>query len=92
MIISRRDLINPSATLFKSQKSQKNNCNNLYFHLYAFGMSYKSFSYLTSLSNRSPVNPSTTTFGNINLTETMTNLIFAWKFNQKWPQEPLFAL
>ena len=38
-------------------------------------MIYKSFSYLTSLILCGPVNPSTPNFGNINLTETMTNLI-----------------
>ena len=31
-------------------------------------------------------------FSNINLTETMKNLIVAWIFNQKWPQESLFPL
>ena len=28
-----------------------------------------------------PVNPSSSTFGNINLSEVMTNLIVVWKFN-----------
>ena len=46
---------------------------------------------LTSLSRRGPVNPSTPTFANINLTETMTNLIVPWKFSQKRTQESLFA-
>ena len=49
-------------------------------------------SYLMSISRRGPVNPSTPTFGNNNLTETITNLIVAWKFNQKKLQESLFAL
>ena len=68
----------------------KNGCNNLYLHIYTFDMSYKSFSYLKSFSYRSPVNPLTPTFNNINLTEATANLIFAWKINQKWPQESLF--
>ena len=41
------------------RKSVKNGCNNLYFHPYPFDVSYKSFSYLTSLSHRDPVNLST---------------------------------
>ena len=73
------------------QKSLKNDCSNLYFYLYNFNKSYKFFAYLTSLSRRGPVNQSTSTFGNINLTETATNLIVAWKFSQKWQQESLFA-
>ena len=35
--------------------------------------------YLASLSRCSPVNLSTPTFGNINLTETVTNLLVVWK-------------
>ena len=45
----------------------------------------------TSLSCRGPVNPSTPTFGYINLTESITNLIAVWKFNQKRMQKSLFA-
>ena len=41
------------------QKSLKNDCSNLYFHLYNFNMSYKFFAYLMSLSRRGPVNQST---------------------------------
>ena len=63
--------------------SLKRGWNNLYLHLYFFDMSCKSFSYLTSLSRRGPVNLSTTTFSNISLTGTITNLVAAWKFNQK---------
>ena len=61
----------------------KNGFNNLYFHPYTFNMIYKSFSYLTSLSRRGPVNPSTSTFGSINLAKTMTNLLAVWKINKK---------
>ena len=64
-------------------KVTKDGCNNLYFHPYTVGMSYKSFSYLTPLSRHDPVNESTSIFRNINLTEAIANLLFAWKFNQK---------
>ena len=63
------------------RKSLKNDCSNIYLHPYTFEMSYKSFSYPTLLSRHGPVNLSTPTFGNINLTEAMSNLLFAWKFN-----------
>ena len=53
------------------QKSLKKGCNNLYFHLHNFYERHKPLSFLTSLSRRGPVNPSTQTFGNINLTEAM---------------------
>ena len=39
--------------------------------------------YVTSHSRPGPVNPSTPTFDNISLPETMTNLVVAWKLNQK---------
>ena len=39
-----------------------------------------------SISCLGQVNSSTPTFGNINLRETMANLMVAWKFNQKWLQ------
>ena len=44
-----------------------------------------------SISRRGPVNLSIQTFANISLIETITDLIVAWKFNQKRPQESLFA-
>ena len=44
-----------------------------------------------SLSHRGLVNPSTPTFNKTNLTETITNLIVVWKFNQKPLQESLIA-
>ena len=47
-----------------------------------FKMSLQLNSYLTSLY-RLEVNPSTPTFPNFNLTETMTNFLFAWKNTQK---------
>ena len=31
-----------------------------------------------------PVNPSSPTFPNINLTQAMTDLLAAWAINQKW--------
>ena len=57
--------------------SLKIGSNNLYFHPYKLHKGYKLFSYLMSLSPRGPVNPSTPIFGNINLIETITNLIVA---------------
>ena len=53
------------------QKSLKKDCNNFNFHLHTFDERQKSFSCLTSLSRHGPVNPSTPTFGNINLIEAM---------------------
>ena len=52
----------------------KNGCSNLYFHLYNLDERWKTFSYLTSLSCRGPVNMSTTTFPNISLTKIVGNL------------------
>ena len=46
-------------------------------------MTYESFSYPTSFSRRDQVNPSTPTFGKINMTETITNVVVVWKFNKK---------
>ena len=63
---------------FLPGKSIKNGCNNLYLQSNTFNMNSKSFSCLVSPSCRGPVNPSTPTFGNINLTETMTNLLLNW--------------
>ena len=69
--------------LFLLLKSLKRGCSDLYFQSNSFDMICKSFPYLTSLFSRGPVNPSTLTFGSINLTEIMTNLLVAWKINQK---------
>ena len=43
------------------------------------------------LSHDGLVNPSTPTFYNLNLTETITNLVVASKLNKKRLQESLFA-
>ena len=64
---------------------------SLYLHSKTYDMDLKWNLYVTSLSRRGTVNPSTQTFGNINLTETMTNLIVAGKFNQKRLEEFLFT-
>ena len=61
----------------------KNNCNDLYLHSKSFKTTLKPNSYLMSLSRRSPVNPSTATFLNINLTQAIANLVVASKINQK---------
>ena len=64
---------------------------NLYLYSKTYNMGLKWNLYLKSLSLRGLVNPSTPLFGNINLTETMTNLIVARKFNHKRLQESLSA-
>ena len=51
----------------------------IYFHLKPFNTTFKSHSYLMSLSRRGSVNPSTSTFPNINPTKTITNLPVAPK-------------
>ena len=63
---------------------------NLYRHSKTYNMGLKQNLYLTSLFRRGPINTSTPTFPNINLTETKTILIVASKFNQKQQQESLF--
>ena len=45
-----------------------------------------------SVSRRGPVNLSTETFPNINLTQPKWNFFFAWKINPKWLQKSLFTL
>ena len=52
------------------------------FYPKPFKITFKPNSYPILISCCSPVNSSTLTFGNINLTETMTGLIAAWKFNK----------
>ena len=94
--VSRRGLVNPLSPTFPNinltqaiakllavWKITQKWLQNLYFYRYNFNISYKSFFYLTSLSRRDPANPSTPTFYKIHLTETMLNLLAAWKFNQK---------
>ena len=69
-------------------KVTEKDCNDLNFYSFIFNMSYRSFSFLMALF---PVNLSTPTFGNMNLTKTVADLTVNWKFNQKWLQESLFA-
>ena len=93
---SRRGLVNPPSPTFPNinltqaiakllavWKITQKWLQNLYFYRYNFNITYKSFFYLTSLSRRDPVNPSTPTFYKTHMTETMLNLLAAWKFNQK---------
>ena len=61
----------------------KNGFKNLYFHPKHFKSPFKSNSYLISVSHPGPVNPSTPTFPNINLTKTMRNLLVAGKITEK---------
>ena len=92
--VSHGSLVNPSTPTFPNihltktmtiyllfGKSLKKGCNDLYFHPFNFNLSSKTFSYLTSFSCRGWVNPSTPTFGNIDLTEIIIDLHVAWKFN-----------
>ena len=53
--------------------SPKYGCNNLYYHPFNLSKGQRLFSYLTSFSRRGPVNTSTPSFTNINLTKTITN-------------------
>ena len=64
---------------------------NLYLHEKTYNMDLKWNLYPTSLSRRGSVNPSTPTFGKINLTKAMIKLTVPWKFSQKRMQESLFA-
>ena len=61
----------------------KNDCNNLYLHPKLLKITLKLNSYLASIFRRGPVNPSTPSFPNINLTKTMTNLLIVWKMTEK---------
>ena len=79
----------PNINLAKTNKNllviwkiTEKGCNNLHLLLKAFRINSKSNSYLMSISCCGPVNLSTPTC-NINITETMTNLLAAWKLNQK---------
>ena len=96
MSISRHAPVNPSTPTFLNinlTKTRKNLlivwkitekvCNILHALRKFFLRNSKSNSYLMSISRRGPVNLSFPTFGNINLTKTITNLLVAWKYNQK---------
>ena len=73
--LSRRSPVNRSPPIFPIsivqgqlqiyllfQMSTKNGCNNLYYHPFSLSKGQNLFSYLTSLSRRGPVNPSTPNF------------------------------
>ena len=64
--------------------SLRSGCNNLYLHSKIFDMSKKSNLYLTPFNSCSPVNPSTPTFTNINLTKPIKSFLDARKITQKW--------
>ena len=59
---------------------------NINFHPYTFDLSYKSFPYMTPLSCWGLVNPSTSTFLDINLTKTNKNLPVVSNFTENWLQ------
>ena len=65
------------------KKPLKNGCNHLYLPPNTFNMSLRSFSYLVSISWGGPVNPSTSTFPNINLTKTIKYLLTVWKITEQ---------
>ena len=54
--------------------SPRNGWNNLYHHPFSLSKGQKLLFYLTSLSLRGPVNPSTVNFPNINLTRRTTDV------------------
>ena len=62
---------------------KKDSIKNLNLNAMTYKVTLKRNSYLTSLARPGSVNPSTLTFENMSLTETMTNLLTAWQFNQK---------
>ena len=87
MSISCRDPVTPSKKIknllavskITENRLQGSLCSSLY-------LSYNLqiiFTCLLLLSCRSPVNISTPALGSINLTETITNLLVAWKIDQK---------
>ena len=55
-----------------------------------FKTTFQPNSYLTSVSRRGIVNPSSLTFSNINLTQVMTNLLVVPKITEKWLQNVYF--
>ena len=59
---------------FYLENHRKNDRNNICFNPYTFNMSYKSFSYLTSLSRREPVNSSTPYLSTMKKSIFLTNL------------------
>ena len=78
---------NNSKIFLLFQKSQTNGCNNLYFLWWEIQITF-----LSDFTFRcGPVKPSTPTFRNTNLTETIRNLIVTWKLSQKQLQESPFA-
>ena len=59
-------------------------------HLKSFKMIFKPNSYLMSIFHRGPVNLSTLTFPNINLTKRIINLFVISKITEKWLQKYRF--
>ena len=65
--------------------SVKNGCKNFYLHDKPFKFTLQANSYLPPIFRRGPVNLSTLTFLNINLTKTIGNLLVS-KVTEKWLQ------
>ena len=76
----------PLLLISTRHKAIKNVRNNLYLHPKFFKITLKPNLYLRSVSRRGPVNQSNPSFPNINLTQAIANLLFAWESNQKWLQ------
>ena len=72
------------------KNSIKISCKNLYYNPKPFRIIFKSNSYLMSVSHRGPVNPSASTFPNINITKTIKNLLVISKIIKKWLKNSLF--
>ena len=66
--------------------------HNLCLHPKFLKIIFEPNPYLKSISCRSPVNPSTHTFPNNNLTRTIKNLLVVSNITEKWQQEFLFTL
>ena len=82
--------VNPNFQHYQSDNSNnklliawiKNGWTDLFFHLKPFKITLKPNWYLTSVLCHDLLNLSSPTFGNINLTK--SNLLIAWKLNEKW--------
>ena len=61
----------------------RGNSTILCLHSQLFKLTFKPISYLTSISCRGPVNPSTPTLANINLTKANKNLLVVSKITEK---------
>ena len=92
MLIFRRGPLHPSTPTFDNIiltetmtnliVAWKFNFKNLCLYPKSFHITLKPNSYLMSISRRGPVNPSTPTFPNINLTKPIKNLLVILKITE----------